>query len=66
MLFDNEARKALKDGADDLADTIRVTLGPKGRHVILDKKFGFPAGNHLLVEFVLPTYLGQTLLAGNQ
>ncbi len=42
MLFDNEARKALKDGADDLADTIRVTLGPKGRNVILDKKFGSP------------------------
>jgi len=43
MLFDNEARKALKGGADDLADTIRITLGPKGRNVILDKKFGSPA-----------------------
>lgn len=43
LLFDNEARMALKDGADDLANTVRVTLGPVGRNVILGKKFGSPA-----------------------
>ena len=43
LLFGNEARMALKGGADDLANTVRVTLGPSGRNVILDKKFGSPA-----------------------
>ncbi len=37
-----EARKALEAGVDQLADTIRVTLGPKGRNVVLDKSFGTP------------------------
>jgi chaperonin GroEL len=36
------ARRALKDGVDQLADAVRVTLGPKGRNVVLDKKFGPP------------------------
>lgn len=43
LLFDDEARAALKAGADDLANTVRVTLGPTGRNVILGKKFGSPA-----------------------
>ena len=42
VLFDDEARAALKGGADDLANTVRVTLGPTGRNVMLDKSFGSP------------------------
>ena len=38
----DEARKALEVGVDKLADTVKVTLGPKGRNVVLDKKFGAP------------------------
>ena len=37
-----EARKALEIGVNQLADTVKVTLGPKGRNVVLDKKFGAP------------------------
>ena len=43
LLFDEEARRSLKDGVDALADAVRVTLGPRGRNVILEKKFGPPA-----------------------
>jgi chaperonin GroEL len=42
LAFDEDARKALKIGLDILADTVKVTLGPKGRNVVLDKKFGPP------------------------
>ncbi len=42
LAFDMTARRALKDGVDQLADAVRVTLGPKGRNVVLDKKFGAP------------------------
>ena len=37
-----EARKALESGVNQLADTVKITLGPKGRNVVLDKKFGTP------------------------
>ncbi len=37
-----EARKALEEGVNKLADTVKVTLGPKGRNVVLDKSFGTP------------------------
>jgi chaperonin GroEL len=40
--FDVDARDALKSGVDKLANAVKVTLGPKGRNVILDKKFGAP------------------------
>jgi len=40
--FNIEARDLLKKGVDALADTVKVTLGPKGRNVIIDKKFGAP------------------------
>ncbi len=40
--FGEEARKALQSGVDQLADTVKVTLGPKGRNVVLDKKYGSP------------------------
>jgi len=43
ILFSEEARKSLKAGIDILADTIRVTLGPRGRPVALDKKWGAPS-----------------------
>lgn len=42
ILFDTSARERLKKGIDKLADAVKVTLGPKGRNVILDKKFGAP------------------------
>jgi len=42
VIFGEEARRALKKGVDVLADTVRVTLGPKGRPVALDKKWGAP------------------------
>ncbi len=42
IAFDTEARDALQRGVDHLANTVRVTLGPKGRNVVLDKKFGAP------------------------
>lgn len=43
ITFDIEARDALKRGVDALANAVKVTLGPKGRNVIIDKKFGSPA-----------------------
>ena len=42
ILFGEEARRALGRGVDQLADTVKVTLGPKGRNVVLDKKYGSP------------------------
>src|SRR5262249_33814775 len=40
--FNEDARRALQRGVDTLADAVKVTLGPKGRYVVLDKKFGAP------------------------
>lgn len=40
--YGEEARKSLQSGIDKLADTVKITLGPKGRNVVLDKKFGAP------------------------
>ena len=42
ILYGIEARNALQRGVDQLADTVKITLGPKGRNVVLDKKFGAP------------------------
>ena len=42
IIYGEEARKALQSGIDKLADTVKITLGPKGRNVVLDKKFGAP------------------------
>ena len=42
LLNGEEARKALCNGIDKLADTVKITLGPKGRNVVLGKKFGAP------------------------
>lgn len=40
--YGEDARKALEKGINTLADTVKITLGPKGRNVVLDKKFGAP------------------------
>ena len=42
ILFDEEARSKIKRGVDQLADAVKVTLGPRGRNVVIDKKFGSP------------------------
>jgi chaperonin GroEL len=42
LLFDEAARHALRNGVDALADAVKITLGPKGRNVVLEKKFGSP------------------------
>ncbi len=42
LIFDETARRALKRGIDRLSDAVRITIGPKGRNVVLDKKFGSP------------------------
>ena len=40
--FNTEARELLKNGVDQLANAVKVTLGPKGRNVVIEKKFGAP------------------------
>src|SRR6478752_133102 len=42
LKFNEDARRSLQRGVDILADAVKVTLGPKGRYVVLDKKFGAP------------------------
>src|ERR1700738_1292554 len=42
LLFDEHAREHLRSGAAQLADVVRITLGPKGRNVVIDKKYGSP------------------------
>ena len=42
VLYNEEARKALLKGVDQLADAVKITLWPKGRNVVLDKKYGAP------------------------
>ena len=42
IIYGEEARKALQNGIDKLSDTVKITLGPKGRNVVLDKKYGAP------------------------
>ncbi len=42
VIYGEEARKALQNGIDKLADTVKITLGPKGRNVVIDKKYGAP------------------------
>ncbi|MBI4329224.1 MAG: chaperonin GroEL, partial [Chloroflexi bacterium] len=42
LAFGEDARKALRTGVDAVADAVKITLGPKGRNVVLDKKFGPP------------------------
>src|SRR3954451_14907392 len=46
ITFNESARKSLKEGVDTLANAVKTTLGPKGRNVALDKKFGAPSVTH--------------------
>jgi chaperonin GroEL len=46
VIYDEDARRALKSGIDSLASAVKTTLGPKGRNVALDKKFGAPTVTH--------------------
>ena len=48
-----EARAALENGVNKLADTVRVTLGPKGRNVVLDKSFGLKTWVHSSLKKLL-------------
>jgi len=43
ILFNTDARQKMKNGVDILADAVKVTLGPKGRNVVIEKKFGAPS-----------------------
>ena len=58
LLNGEEARKALSAGIDKLADTVKITLGPKGRNVVLGKKFGAP-----VIKKFLPTALSPSRTA---
>jgi len=42
IIFNIKAREALKQGVDELSDAVKVTLGPKGRNVIMEKSYGAP------------------------
>jgi chaperonin GroEL len=42
MLFDNDARREIAKGLNTLADTVKVTLGPRGRNVVIEKSWGAP------------------------
>ena len=55
----DEARKALEAGVNSLADTVKITLGPKGRNVVLDKKYGAPLILSLIHIFRRQVLLGQ-------
>ena len=46
LIFDADARRQLKSGVDALANAVRVTLGPRGRNVAIDKKWGAPTVTH--------------------
>src|SRR5256712_11888296 len=46
IMFDEEARRSLKKGIDIMSEAVKSTLGPKGRNVALDKKFGAPSVTH--------------------
>ena len=59
LKFDDEARRALEAGVNNLADAVKVTIGPKGRNVVLDKKFGAPTITNDGVSIAL---LNQTFL----
>ena len=46
LLYNEEARRALERGVNRLADVVKITLGPKGRNVVLEKKYGSPTITH--------------------
>ena len=59
--YDVEARELLREGADALANAVKVTLGPKGRNVVIDKKFGAP---RITKDEEMVLKVGDTVLYG--
>ena len=51
IVYDVDARERLREGADALANAVKVTLGPKGRNVVIDKKFG-ASFNHFFLSHI--------------
>ena len=68
IVYGEEARKALLAGIDQLANTVKVTLGPKGRNVVLGKKYGAPLVTNDTREYFIPicpiAIPSQTAIAG--
>ena len=66
ICYGEEARKALERGVNQLADTVKITMGPKGRNVVLDKKFGAPLitndGVTIAKEIVMQVEVGQKVI----
>ena len=63
LRFNEEARRALEAGVDKLANVIKVTLGPKGRNVVLEKKWGSPTitnDGYTIAKEIEPTTRGRT------
>ena len=60
LLFDDDARRQLLSGVEQLAQAVKVTLGPKGRNVVLDKKFGSPTVTKDGVSSIRRGYLVRT------
>ena len=61
IIYGEDARKALQTGIDKLADTVKITLGPKGRNVVLDKKYGAPLITNAVSYTHLDVYKRQAL-----
>ena len=66
ICYGEEARQALQRGVDQLADTVKITMGPKGRNVVLDKKFGSPLitndGVTIAKEIVMTVQVGDKVI----
>src|SRR3972149_4113110 len=62
LLFDEDARQALVRGINALADAVKITLGPKGRNVVLDKKFGATSITNAGDATPPPPVLGQAIV----
>ena len=66
ICYGEDARKALEKGVNQLADTVKITMGPKGRNVVLDKKFGAPLitndGVTIAKEIVMTVQVGDKVI----
>ena len=62
ITYDEEARAAMKRGMDALAEAVKTTLGPKGRNVALDRKYGAPTVTHDGVTVGAPYFLSSATL----
>ena len=65
IAFDEEARRGLEAGMNKLADAVRVTLGPKGRNVVLSKKWGAPTITNDLPKHSMNFFLDAKSLPGD-